>query len=352
MFKDISPARVTWLLSFLITLLFVLNINVFRIWPDEASTANWFVASTILFFVIVYLFIRYFISNYVFKKVGLIYKIIKKAKSDPKEKRSSQLFKDVRFTNVEEEAEKWARNTAAELNSLKELEAYRKNYVGNISHELKTPIFSIQGYIHTLLEGGLYDKKINKSFLEKAAKNVERMITIVNDLEVITRMESGEVSLDIQSFEIRELILEVFSDLELQANTKHIKMGFKEGSKQSANILADRENIRQVLLNLCTNAIKYGKEGGYVRVGFFDIDHSDLLIEISDNGIGIAEKHLKHLFDRFYRVDKSRSRQIGGTGLGLAIVKHIIEGHGQNIHIRSTLDVGTTIGFTMRKARS
>lgn len=351
MFKNISPSRLIWLLSALITVLFVLNIGVFYIWPMEANTTNWYFASSILFFVYVYLLQRYFLSKYVFKKLGLIYKIIKKAKSDPKEKRPSQIFSDVVFGEVEEEVVKWAQNAAAELNSLMELESYRKNYVGNISHELKTPIFSIQGYIHTLLEGGLYDERINKSFLEKAAKNVERMITIVNDLEVITRMESGEVSLEIQNFELRELILEVFSDLELQAKSKRIKLNFKEGSKQTSNIVADRENIRQVLLNLCTNAIKYGNEGGYVKVGFYDIDNDDLLIEVSDNGIGIEEKHLKHLFDRFYRVDKSRSRQIGGTGLGLAIVKHIVEAHGQTINIRSTPQLGTTIGFTMRKAK-
>lgn len=351
MFRNISPSRLTWLLSLFITFLFILNMAVFYIWPAEAGTANWYIASTILFFALVFILQRYFLSRYVFKKVGLIYKIIKKAKSDPKEKRPEQHFSDVVFREVEEEVVKWAQNTAAELNSLKELESYRKDYVGNISHELKTPIFSIQGYIHTLLEGGLYDKKINKSFLEKAAKNVERMITIVNDLEVITRMESGEVSLEIQNFDVRELIMEVFSDLELQAKAKLITMGFKDGSMQNANILADRENIRQVLLNLCTNSIKYGREGGYVKIGFYEIDSDDLLIEVSDNGIGIEQKHLKHLFDRFYRVDKSRSRQIGGTGLGLSIVKHIVEAHGQTIHIRSTPNVGTTIGFTIRKAK-
>ena len=259
------------------------------------------------------------------------------------------LNRDV-LEEVEQEVSQWADKQKKEIESLKLLEAYRREFLGNISHELKTPIFSVQGYVHTLLDGGLYDEAINKNYLRKAANNIERLLTIVEDLESISRLESGQLTLDIQRFNIRDLTLEVFDDLEIQAKERNIKLSIKEGTDSTFFVEADRENIRQVLVNLINNSIKYGKDGGSTKVGFYDMENY-ILIEVADNGIGIGEDHLKHLFDRFYRVDKSRSRARGGSGLGLSIVKHIIEAHNQTINVRSSVGVGSTFGFTLKKSK-
>jgi two-component system phosphate regulon sensor histidine kinase PhoR len=203
--------------------------------------------------------------------------------------------------------------------------------------------------LHTLLDGGLYDEKVNMTFLKKAAKNVDRLYTIVEDLSAIARLEAGNLVLEMQAFDIKELTEEVFEDLELKARDKNISLEFKEGASQNYKVLADREYIRQVLTNLVHNSIKYGKVNGLTKIGFYDMD-KNILIEVADNGIGIPNHHLLHVFDRFYRVDKSRSRAQGGSGLGLSIVKHIVEAHKQTINVRSTPDVGSTFGFTLEKA--
>ncbi|MCB0578851.1 MAG: sensor histidine kinase, partial [Phaeodactylibacter sp.] len=220
---------------------------------------------------------------------------------------------------------------------------------GDISHELKTPIFNIQGYLHTLLDGAIHDEEVNVKFIRKAAKNLERLHTIVEDLEAISRLESGELILEMQAFDIRKLTEEVFEDLEIKAAQRRIVLEFKEGAAQNFRVLADRESIRQVLTNLVSNSIKYGKDNGRTRIGFYDMD-KNILIEVADNGLGIPKQHINHVFDRFYRVDKSRSRAQGGSGLGLSIVKHIIEAHKQTINVRSTPDLGSTFGFTLQKA--
>jgi two-component system phosphate regulon sensor histidine kinase PhoR len=203
-----------------------------------------------------------------------------------------------------------------------------------------------------LLEGGIEDETINKDYLLRAAKNVERLQTIVEDLEIISKLESGSMALEIQSFDIKELALEVIEDLEMQARQKKLEIQLKDGAEKPFMVKGDRESIRTVLTNLAINSIKYGREGGRTKIGFYDMDNY-ILVEVADNGIGIEEKHLKHLFDRFYRVDKSRSRDQGGSGLGLSIVKHIIEeGHRQRITVRSTPGLGSTFGFTLEKAKS
>lgn len=294
-----------------------------------------------------YFIVRVLLERYVFRKIKLIYKIIHDSKLDKSKKNV-----DINATSLEkvnDEVIKWAQSTEQEIKSLKLLEEYRKDFVGNISHELKTPIFSIQGYLHTLLDGGMHDENINVKYLRRAAKNAERLQNIVEDLEAISKLESGKMVLDIRKFDIKSLMQEVLQDLQVYAQEKNITLRFKEGASQSFNVLADREKIRQVLNNLVINSIKYGNEGGLTRVSFYDID-KNILIEVSDNGLGIEENHLKHLFDRFYRVDTSRSRAQGGSGLGLSIVKHIIEAHNQTINVRSTVGVGSTFGFTLKKA--
>lgn len=309
---------------------------------------------TILFILIIGLFltsyfvITYFLKNYIYRKIKLIYKNIRSTKVSAKEITRDIDLRENLVDDVGKEVAEWAARSEKEIESLKAMETYRRNFLGDISHELKTPIFNIQGYIHTLLDGGLYDEKINKRFLSRAANNVERLHAIVEDLEEIARLESGEMILDIQEFSIRELALEVIDDLEMIASEMNISLSLKEGADQNFIVKADKEKIRRVLINLVTNSIKYGKQDGRTKVGFYDMD-SYILVEVADNGIGIDEQNLKRVFERFFRADKSRSRTQGGSGLGLSIVKHIMEAHNQTINLRSTIDLGSTFGFTLKK---
>ncbi len=278
----------------------------------------------------------------------MIYKSIHKSKRTNVDKASVDLNTDI-ISEVEQEVSEWADSRDKEIESLRTMEQYRREFMGDISHELKTPIFSVQGYLHTLIDGALYDEKINKDYLRRAANNVDRLQTIVEDLESISRLESGELMLDIRNFEIKTLTEDVFEELEMFGKKNNISLFFKEGASNSYQVKGDRDSIRQVLVNLIANSIKYGKDGGHTKVSFYDMDNF-ILVEIADNGIGIGEEHLRHLFDRFYRVDKSRSRVQGGSGLGLSIVKHIIVAHKQTINVRSTENEGSTFGFTLEKA--
>lgn len=251
--------------------------------------------------------------------------------------------------NVNKEVVHWAEDRMAEIEDLKEKESFRKEFVGNVAHELKTPIFSIQGYILTLLEGAMEDPEFNKKFLMKAAKSVERMTRIVEDLDTITQFESGNLKLDLQKTDILELCKEVIEIRDQEADNKNITIGFDKQHDKPIYVLADGFRIGQVMTNLITNSIKYGKEGGKTTISFFDLG-DQLLIEVEDDGPGITEEHIPRLFERFYRVDKSRSRHQGGTGLGLAICKHIIEAHKQSIDVRSEVGKGSVFSFTLQKA--
>ncbi|MDQ3052039.1 MAG: ATP-binding protein [Bacteroidota bacterium] len=236
----------------------------------------------------------------------------------------------------------------AEIVHLKELEVFRREFLGNVSHELKTPIFTIQGYVHTLLEGGIEDQEINILYLQKAAKSIDRLISIVDDLESISKLEAGELILEHRTFDIQDLIHEVIESLELKANESAIKIT-QENDGIKYYVYADKDRIRQVLVNLVVNSVKYGKKGGQTVIKVYD--HQDYVtVNVTDDGIGIEKQHVGRLFERFYRVDKSRSREQGGTGLGLAIVKHIIEAHGQKISVESTYGTGSTFQFTLKKS--
>ena len=231
----------------------------------------------------------------------------------------------------------------------KKLDKFRKEFLGNVFHELKTPIFNIQGYLETLIEGGIYDENINLKFAKKASKNVERMAEIVDDLQMIANLQDGSFALTKEKFDITELVKDIIESMEVRAKKKKNKLEIKEGCNKSFIVVADREMIYQGLNNLITNALKYGKENGKTQIGLYDMNEN-ILVEVSDNGIGIDKKHLPRIFERFYRIDKNRSRKLGGTGLGLSIVKHIIEAHKQTINVRSSPGVGTTFGFTLKKA--
>lgn len=237
----------------------------------------------------------------------------------------------------------------AEIVHLKELEVFRKEFLGNVSHELNTPIFTIQGYVHTLLEGGIEDEDINILYLQKAAKSIDRLISIVDDLESISRLEAGELILENRTFDIQDLIFDVIESLEMKAKESEIKLISTKPAGQPLYVYADKDRIRQVLVNLIVNSIKYGKSGGTTVITV--MNETDIItVAVEDNGIGIEKLHIGRLFERFYRVDKSRSRDQGGTGLGLAIVKHIIEAHSQKISVESTPGVSTSFTFTLKKS--
>lgn len=298
-------------------------------------------------FITGYLVNYLFVKHYIYRRVKLIYKIIhrhKGAGNVARKPRQADILDD-----VEQEVYEWAEAREREAEESEKLAAYRRRYIGDVSHELKTPIFNIQGYIHTLLDGAIQDPSVAMNYLERAARNVDRLEAIVQDLETIHKLESGQMLLDIREFDIRNLTDEVFADLEMKARERNIRLCYKEGAAQHFRVRADKEAIRQVLINLVDNSIKYGREGGTTKVSFYDMD-THILLEVSDNGIGIEEKDLPHVFDRFYRVDKSRSREAGGTGLGLSIVKHIVEAHKQTINVRSNPKQGSTFGLTLEKA--
>ncbi len=300
-------------------------------------------------FVIGYFLLGFLLEKFIYRRVKVIYKTINNLKAPKNAGQINLKINEDILSNVEREVVDWTKRQSQEIEKLKSSDNYRKEFIGNVSHELKTPIFNIQGYIHTLIDGGLYDEKINKSYLYKASQNLDRLSAIVEDLETISQLETNALNLDIRKFDFVKLVKEIFENLEMQADLKDINLVFKEGSPKTINVMADKERIRQVLTNLTTNSIKYGKQNGTTSVGIYDM-HDNVLVEITDDGIGMAEEHIPRLFERFYRVDKSRARDQGGTGLGLSIVKHIVEAHHQTINARSTVGVGSTFGFTLKKA--
>ena len=230
------------------------------------------------------------------------------------------------------------------------LDSYRKEYLGNVSHELKTPVFNIQGYVDTLLNGGLEDETINMDYLKRAEKSIDRLINIIDDLETITQLESGGLDLDLDTFDIANLCKDIYASLELNAAKRNIKLELARKYDKPILVKADKFRIRQVLVNLITNSIKYGKDNGTTLVELSYLN-DDVIIEISDNGDGIDERHLPRIFERFYRIDKGRSREQGGTGLGLAIVKHIIEAHEKSIKVESEIGKGTKFTFSLASAQ-
>lgn len=300
-------------------------------------------------FIFSYFIFLYAIEIFIYRKIKLVYKNIHSLKVRRLDPRPSDFDMSDPINEMEKEVRAWAEDESKEIEQLRTLERYRKEFLGNVSHELKTPIFNIQGYINTLLDGAIDDPEVTIRFLKKAAKSTDRIASLVEDLESISQIESGFMTMELEEFDINELVHDVFESLSMRAEEKNIRIDFKEGCDVPFMVEADKDRIRQVIVNLLVNSIKYGKENGYTLVGLYDMDEN-ILIEVTDNGIGIDEEHLPRLFERFYRVDKSRSRDAGGTGLGLAIVKHIIEAHNQTINVRSTKGIGTTFGFTLKKA--
>lgn len=343
--KKISTLTLTLLTSLLLALI--------------VSLGGLFFSTSILQFAVIFLLTfaasailtNYLVDIYLRERVKLVYRVIHQFKLNKNLKESiGDILGDDPLSVMETEVKNWVIDKSKEIEDLRKLEKFRKEFLANLSHELKTPIFNIQGYVHTLLDDPMDDTEMMRHFLERTSKSIDRLMNLVDDLDAISRIERGEVAMVKEIFELTQLIKEVIESMELKANDKNISLQIAKGSDKRHFVLADKEKIRQVLANLMDNSIKYGNAGGLTSVTVFDMD-DNLLVEVTDNGIGIAEEHLPRLFERFYRVDKHRSREQGGTGLGLAIVKHILEAHEQTINVRSTVNTGTTFAFTLLKAK-
>jgi two-component system, OmpR family, phosphate regulon sensor histidine kinase PhoR len=348
--KSSNPYKLLIIGAVLVVLGYALIFIVFNLFIFKQF--SWIVLGTsaVVVFGLTYFVFNYVLEKFIYEKIKLIYKTIHTLKQAKESKIKTVNLHDDVISKVSEDVSHWAEQQNIEIEELKKLETYRREFLGNVSHELKTPIFNIQGFILTLLDGALDDPEVNRDYLEKSEKNIERMINIVKDLEIISQLESGEVKVTFTRFDILFLVREIYEMLETKANQKNVTLCFHDDIKDDTLVMvnADKERIRQVLHNLIENSINYGNQGGRTKVSFYNMDEL-VLIEVSDNGIGIEEKHLSRLFERFYRIDKSRSRNQGGSGLGLAIVKHIIESHQQTINVRSAPGVGSTFSFTLKK---
>jgi len=336
-----------WVLVFINALAVALSLSIFNFYFQQNFVD--FLITFSVSLVTSYLVFYYLIERFVYSKVKLIYKLIHNLKlgKDLKDALGEYVSADP-INDVELEVKEWAKDKKSEIDQLKDQEKFRREFLSNISHELKTPLFAIQGYIEALQEGDIDDPEMSKQFLEKASRNVDRLAFFIKDLDAISRLESGEIPVNFERLNLVELINEVIDSLELKAKKYNITLYFKEKYHSPTWVYADREKIRQVFVNLIDNSFKYGKNPGNTSIKTFEL-HDQILVEITDDGIGIEEKNLPRLFERFYRTDKSRSRQIGGSGLGLAIVKHIIEAHEQTITVRSTENIGSTFGFTLQR---
>ena len=286
-------------------------------------------------------------QRYLSERIRTLYRLIS-TKKFTNESIKTSIKEDV-FSKLEQDTQTWVNTQKLQIEALEERAAFRREFLGNLAHELKTPVFSIQGYILTLLEGGLEDEKVNREFLERALNGVDRISAILEDLDDIASYEFDRYKLKLSNFNVVKLTKDLFEDLKIKADEKQIKLEFSENYDQ-IKVNGDKAKLAQVLTNLISNSIFYGNEGGTTTVRFHDLEKGKLLVEVADDGLGIDEKHLPRLFERFYRVDKSRARNIGGSGLGLAIVKHIVEAHGEKIKVRSSVGVGSTFSFTLKKA--
>lgn len=306
----------------------------------------------LVIFPLVVLVISFFIIQ--FRVERFIYKRVKKIYDDV------SLLENTSFRNqpittdmatLTKEVKKFARDKKLEIETLKIREEYRREFLGNVSHELKTPLFTVQGYLLTLLDGAMEDKNIRKKYLQRAEKGVERLIYIVKDLDMITKLEIGDINIEESEFNIVEVVQNVFELLEMRAAKKNISLTFDVQYKHPIKVIADQDKIQQVITNLVMNSIKYGKQGGTTEVSIEDLVNNKVIIRVTDNGEGIEKHHIPRLFERFYRVDKSGARSEGGSGLGLAIVKHIIESHNEKIYVESEFGVGSEFSFTLEKSK-
>jgi two-component system phosphate regulon sensor histidine kinase PhoR len=298
-------------------------------------------------FIVGFLVLYYFYYVSVARNINLLTeKIRKRFLNNEIPQKYNQLEEQDALAILEERVNFLVETREREVTHFENLDSYRKEYLGNVSHELKTPVFNIQGYVDTLLNGGLEDEAVNMDYLRRAERSIDRLINIIDDLETISQLESGGLHLDLDTFDIAFLCKDIYASLELNAARKNIKLELARKYDKPVFVKADKFRIRQVLVNLITNSIKYGKENGTTLIELNYLN-DDVVVEVSDNGDGIDEKHLPRIFERFYRIDKGRSREQGGTGLGLAIVKHILEAHGKSIKVESQPGKGTKFTFSL-----
>jgi len=347
--KNLTPNQIALSSSLLLGILTLFTLLIVSNFSSDRLQWHVILLPTVLTVVIGYFIYRYFLERFIYRKIKNIYKTIHNLKSQSGSISEKIKLNEDLLSNVDAEVNEWALNKVEEIDSLKQRAKYRREFLGNISHELKTPMFNIQGYLESLLDGGIDDKDIIAKYLRKASENVDRLNTIVDDLETIAHQEDGVFELAIVKFDIHKLIASVFEELDSKAAGKDVKLDFKPDCDRPFFVNADKEKIRRVVINLIDNSIKYGNQGGNTLIGFYEMG-DNILSEISDDGMGIKESLLPRLHERFFRVDKSRNREHGGTGLGLSIVKHTIEAHGQSINVRSSLGIGSTFGFTLQKA--
>lgn len=297
-------------------------------------------------FVFSFMVLQYRVEYFIYRRVKKIYDDVSFLES------SNLLPRPIStdMATLTQEVKRFATDKKHEIETLKVKEEYRREFLGNVSHELKTPLFTVQGYILTLLDGAMNDKTLRKKYLQRAEKGVERLTYIVNDLDMISKFEMGDLNLNIDRFNIVKVVQNVFDLLEIKAEKKNIILSFDDKYSKQIFVNGDKEKIQQVITNLVVNAIKYGKENGFVEVGFQDYASNKILIKVKDNGEGVEKQNIPRLLERFYRVDKSGARSEGGSGLGLAIVKHIIEAHDQKIFIHSTFGEGSEFSITLEKS--
>ena len=338
--------RFAYLSSLYITIVLTLALSVFLFIQSQLNFL-FLLAFAVSCYAVCFIVVQYRVERFIYRRVRRIYDDIEMLEVDKVS--DGPVTTDMR--TLIKEVEKFAQQRKTEIETLKIREAYRKEFMGNVSHELKTPLFTVQGYILTLLDGAMNERKILEKYLNRASKGVERLIYIVNDLDMITKLETGDLNLNYVNFDIVELVQSVFDLYEMKASKKNIALAFDMNYQDPIMVHADKERIQQVLSNLVVNSIKYGKEDGTTEVSIEDLIRNKVIVRVTDNGEGIAQAHIPRLFERFYRVDKSGSRKEGGSGLGLAIVKHIIEAHHERIYVESDYRVGSEFSFTLEKVK-
>ena len=308
-------------------------------------TYSFYISEVIIVFLVSFFIIQYRVENFIYKRMEKIY-------DDVSLLDGSTLGRQKITTNMEtltKEVELFARNKKLEIEALKIRENYRREFIGNVSHELKTPLFTVQGYIETLIDGALNDEKIREKYLKRAKKGVERLTYIIKDLDMITKLEVGELHLEKETFDIIDLIENVFESLEMKASKNLISLTFNKKYQNPIWVKADKDRIQQVLSNLIVNSIKYSINKGTTELSIENLIMNKVLIRVTDNGEGINNDQISRLFERFYRVDKSGSREQGGSGLGLSIVKHILDAHNEKIYVESQIGIGSEFSFTLEK---
>ncbi|RMA66355.1 sensor histidine kinase [Ulvibacter antarcticus] len=329
-----------------ITTFLTLVMGVFFYYNQTIS--YWYLlAFAIICYLICFFIIQSRVENFIYKRIQKIYDDLTLLEATSFSKQ--QITTDME--TLTKEVERFAQNKKLEIESLKGQEMYRKEFLGNVSHELKTPLFTVQGYIETLLDGAMNDKAVRKNYLQRAGKGVDRLIHIIKDLDMISKLEAGNLAIEPKRFNIIELVQNTMDQLEMKAEKKNIQLTFDIIYKDSIFVKADPERIQQVLLNLMVNSIKYGKYGGTTEVSIEDLIKNKVIIRVTDNGEGIQKENIQRLFERFYRVDKTGSRKEGGSGLGLSIVKHIMDAHGEKIYVESQIGIGSEFSFTLEKAK-